>query len=356
MTNVFLKRVPIGAPVSIWADAARAALRATAPWPFLGKRDLVAVKLHVGEAGVSTRLPPDIAAEAVRVVRDLGARAFLTDTAVLYAGPRSNGVGHAEVAARHGFTFERTGASFLPADGLLGNIEVSVPIEGRHFQSVRIARGIAEANAMVVVSHATGHLGTGFGGTLKNLGMGCASRKGKLSQHSDTKPFIKEDRCQACGACIASCPEEALTAGKGGEAELDESQCIGCGECIAQCHHGAIGFRWDSASARLQEKMVEHALGAVRALQGNVVYLLGIVSLTKDCDCLSPGSAIVARDVGFAASLDPVALDQASIDLVARSEGKGLDELAYPELDGTIQLAHAEGLGLGSRGYTLVEL
>ncbi|MBN2192986.1 MAG: DUF362 domain-containing protein [Polyangiaceae bacterium] len=356
MSQVFLRRVSAAEPPEIWAEAVGSVLRAADPSSFIGNSDLVAVKLHVGEPGVKTHLPPEVAAEVVRYVRQRGARPFLTDTAVLYTGPRSTGVGHAEVAVKHGFTCDRTGAVFLPADGLVGNVEVAVPIQGQHFRSVRIARAIADAHAMVVLSHATGHLASGFGATLKNLGMGCASRKGKLAQHSDTKPFVKKARCQACGACIASCPEHALTAGEGGEAVLDEARCIGCGECIAQCRYGAIGFRWDSASAKLQEKMAEHALGAVRVVEGRVVYLLGIVSLTKDCDCLAPGSPIVARDVGFAASLDPVALDQAAMDLVAENEGKRLDELAYPGSDGTVQLAHAERLGLGTRRYTLAEL
>ena len=355
MTKVYLHRVAHGAPKAEWARAARKVLEASEPPSVIQANDLVAVKLHVGEPGLHTFLPPEVAAQAVRFVREKRAQPFLTDTCVLYSSERATGAGHAEVASKHGFTVEAVGAPFLPADGLEGNVEVSVPIEGRHFRAVGIARSIADADAMVVVSHATGHLASGFGATLKNLGMGCASRKGKLQQHSDTKPFVKQPRCEACGACIASCPEHALSSQPDGKAALDDSRCIGCGECIAQCRYDAIGFRWDSAPSSLQEKMAEHALGVVRALEGRVVYLLGIVALTKDCDCLEPGSPVVARDIGFASSLDPVALDQAAMDLVAKSEGKRLDEIAYPNVDGTVQLVHAERIGLGSRAYSLVE-
>ncbi len=356
MSKVYLHRVPESSSRSVWVEAVRKVLHATEPLPFLEPRDLVAIKLHVGEPGVATALPPELAGELVQFVRTKGAQPFLTDTAVLYASPRSTGLGHAEVAAKHGFTFERTGATFIPADGLEGNVETSVAIEGTHFRSVGIARSIADADAMVVLSHATGHLAAGFGATLKNLGMGCASRKGKLLQHSDTKPFVRSPACKACGACIDSCPEQALQAGKGGVAELDDARCIGCGECIAQCRYEAIGFRWNSGSVKLQEKMAEHALGAVQSLGGRIVYVLGIVSLTKDCDCLAPGSAIVARDIGFASSLDPVALDQAALDLIKQAEGKRLDEIAFPSIDGTAQLAHAERIRLGSRQYKMVEV
>jgi uncharacterized protein len=355
MSKVFLHRVAPDSPAA-WADAARKALAATEPLPFIENNDLVAVKLHVGEPGVSTFLPPNIAKQAVDFVKGKRARPFLTDTSVLYAGPRSNGVGHTEVAMQHGFGYEHTGATFLPADGLEGNVETAVAIDGKHFKSINVARAIADADAMVVVSHATGHLASGFGATLKNLGMGCASRKGKLLMHSDTKPFVKTKDCEACGECIASCPEQALSEGKDKKAVLDDVKCIGCGECIAQCRFDAIGFRWDTAPGKLQEKMAEHALGVVRALEGRVVYLLGMVSMTKDCDCLAPGTAVVARDIGFAASTDPVAIDQAAMDLVKKAEGKSLDRIAYPGLDGNVQLSHAELIGLGERKHEIVEV
>jgi uncharacterized Fe-S center protein len=239
---------------------------------------------------------------------------------------------------------------------LKGNVEIAVSIDGKHYTAVNVARFIANANAMVVVSHATGHLACGFGATIKNIGMGCASRKGKLLMHSDTKPFVKVKVCQACGSCITSCPEKAIGERDDGIAVIDDRRCIGCGECIAQCRYDAMGFRWDSAPSQVQEKMAEHALGVTRALGGHIVYLLGIVAITKDCDCLAPGTPFVARDVGFAASLDPVALDQAAMDLIQKAEGKTLDRIAYPEIDGSAQLAHAERIGLGSRKYELVDV
>lgn len=354
-SKVYLCRVP-DSKHETWTGAVETLFYAARPLTFVKRKDLVAIKIHVGEPPLKTMLPPEVAGVVAARLRKEGARPFFTDTSVLYSGPRSSGPGHAEVAVRHGFTLERAGAVFVPADGIEGNLEVQVEIPGRHFSKVGVAEAMAASRGAVIVSHATGHLVAGFGATLKNLGMGCASRKGKLLQHSDTHPFVKSSRCTSCGECIEHCPSGALSAGEGARAELDDDKCIGCGECIAQCSSDAIGFRWDSSSRALQEKMVEHALGVARVLSGRVAYLVGMVNITRDCDCLGKGSDRVAPDIGFALSSDPVALDQAAVDLVTKATGKRLDQLSYPEHDGTIQLAYAEAVGLGSRSYELEEL
>lgn len=354
-SRVHLFRVP-DSRRKCWPTAVEKLFDAARPLSFVQRKDLAAIKVHVGEPPLRTMLPPEVAGVVAARLRAAGARPFFTDTAVLYTGPRSSGPEHAEVAARHGFTLERAGAVFVPADGIEGNLEVSVEIPGRHFSKVGVAEAMAHARCAVVVSHATGHLATGYGATLKNLGMGCASRKGKLAQHSDTHPFVKTSQCTACGECIDHCPSGALSPGEGARAVLDDAACIGCGECIAQCSSDAIGFRWDSSSRGLQEKMVEHALGVVQALAHRIVYVLGLVDITRDCDCLGKGSDRVAKDIGFALSSDPVALDQAAMDLVVSASGKRIDQLSYPEHDGTIQLAYAEQLGLGSRAYEFVEV
>ena len=354
--KVFLCRVPDGQPDQ-WPRAVQRLLVETPePLKFVRKNDLIAIKVHVGEPGLTTFLPPEVAGVVAHRVRSLGARPFFTDSAVLYSGARSSGVGHTEVAIKHGFTLDRAGAAFVPADGIEGNLEEQFEIDGRHFAKVGVAGAIASSNGAVIVSHATGHLVSGIGATLKNMGMGCSSRKGKLLQHSDTKPYLSQEKCTACGACIEHCPNEALAAGEGAKAEMDEKKCSGCGECIAHCRSDAVGFRWDSSSEFLQQKMVEHALGVMRAVKGRFTCVLGLVNLTKHCDCWGAGSDKVAPDIGFALSSDPVALDQAAMDLTEAGCGKRLDQLAWPKLDGTIQLAYAERLRVGSRTYELVEV
>jgi uncharacterized protein len=353
--NVFLCRVPDSQP-NTWAEAVDRLLD-SADLPSLAARnDRVAVKVHVGEVGLRTALPPEVASPVARRLRAAGALPFFTDTAVLYSGRRSNGVAHTEVAIEHGFTMERAGAVFIPADGMIGNLEVEVGIEGRHYSSVGVAEAVAHANALVTVSHMTGHMLSGFGATLKNIGMGCAPRKGKLLQHSDTKPFVKNDRCGVCCICTTHCPTGAIALDEQGFVRIDEATCTGCGECLAHCRDGAIGFQWDAGSATMQEKMVEHAVGAVKAVKGHILCILGIVNLTQHCDCWGAGSEIVAPDIGFAMSIDPVALDQAALDLVAASTGQPLDRIAWPKLDGTVQLSYAESLGLGSRSYSLIQI
>ena len=354
-SKVYLCRTRDGKPGE-WPAAVARLLDAARPLGFVRRRDRVAIKVHVGEPGLATRIPPEAAAVVAGRLRELGAHPYYTDTAVLYTGPRSHGPGHAEVAARHGFTLERAGAVFLPADGVAGNLEVPVAIAGRHYQKVGVAEGIAGANAAVIVSHATGHLVAGFGATLKNMGMGCASRKGKLAQHSDTRPAVAAAECVACGDCVPHCPSGALTQPAGEPARIDEGTCIGCGECLAHCCVDAIHFQWDASSQTLQEKMVEHALGAARALGGRYTCLQAIVNLTRHCDCWAAGSPRVAADIGFALSDDPVALDQATLDLVAAQAGQRLDQLSFPKLDGRVQLAYAEELGLGTRAHELIEI
>jgi uncharacterized protein len=305
---------------------------------------------------LTTALPAPIAGVVARLIRARAAQPFFTDTSVLYSGPRSHGPGHAEVAVQHGYTMEGAGAVFVPSDGLVGNLEVEVAIDGRHYRQVGVAEAIAHSNGAVIVSHATGHLAAGFGATLKNLGMGCAARKGKLLQHSDTKPFIDQEKCGVCASCVEHCPTGALRLSSEGCAVLDEDTCTGCGECLAHCRSGAISFRWDTAPSALQEKMVEHALGAVRALKGRLVCLLGLVNLTQHCDCWGAGSPRIASDIGFALSTDPVALDQAALDLVKAGTGRALDRLAWPKIDGTVQLSYGESLGLGRRDYRMIEV
>lgn len=352
---VFLRRVVDGRP-DLWPQAVDRLLDEADLGAFAGRNDRVAIKVHVGESGLRTALPPEVAGAVARRLRARGALPFFTDTSVLYPGRRSSGIGHCEVAAEHGFTLERAGAVFLPADGMAGNLEVSVAIEGKHFSRIGVAEAVANASCVAVVSHATGHLLSGFGAAIKNVGMGCASRKGKLLQHSDTKPHVQLKKCTACGVCMEHCPAQAISPREDGRARIDGGACTGCGECIARCRYGAMGFRWDSASETMQEKMAEHALGVVRALKGKLLYIQGLVDMTMHCDCLGEGSRRVASDIGFLLSSDPVAVDQATLDLVRKSEGGPLDRIAWPELNGLVQIEHGVRIGLGSSEYRLVEV
>lgn len=316
------------------------------------KNELAALKLHVGEPGRTTFVPPRIVAPLVRCLQSAGTRPFLTDSAVLYKSPRDNGVTHTQVAHDHGFTIEKVGAPFLPADGLNGSDEEELPVDGKHFESVSIASAIVQARSMLVLSHATGHLATGFGGAIKNLGMGCSSKKAKLRQHFGQEPHINPEICTGCEACALSCPENAIVVDR--TAAIGTARCIGCGSCIAACLEGAVQFDWEVMGGELQERVVEHALSIHRQKPGKIVYVTVAMEITKDCDCLNVVQDPVCDDIGILASTDPVAIDQAVLNLILERAGRRLESISYPDRDGSIQLEYAEKLGLGRRAHELV--
>ncbi len=316
------------------------------------QNDLTALKLHVGEPGRTTFVSPRIVAPLVRCLKSAGTRPFLTDTAVLYKSPRDNGVTHTQVAHDHGFTVDSVGAPFLPADGLNGSDEVGLPVEGKHFQSASIAAAIVQARSMLVLSHATGHLATGFGGAIKNLGMGCSSKKAKLRQHFGQEPRINQEICTGCEECALSCPENAIEVE--GTAAIETARCIGCGSCIAACLEGAVQFDWEVMGGELQERVVEHALSLHLQKSKKIAYITVAMDITKDCDCLNVVQDPVCEDIGILASRDPVAIDQAVLNLIRERTGQTLESISYPDRDGSIQLEYAEKLGLGRRAHQLV--
>ncbi|MDM7992528.1 MAG: DUF362 domain-containing protein [Candidatus Fermentibacter sp.] len=360
MSEVFLTRT---------TDCGRAAMKALlsgfAPGVD-GGTELYAVKIHAGEAGNTRFVPPSKVNAVVEALGLPRGRTFLTDTTVLYRGRRLTATAYLELAQEHGFGLPAT-PPFIIADGLRGTDEVSVKLpsccEGT---SARIARLITEADAMVVISHFKGHLLTGFGGALKNLGMGCASRGGKLYQHSPVKPAVRPSKCVKCGICMAHCPAGAISM-PSGPAEISATRCIGCGECIQRCPKGATGVDWSQDNGVFVSRMTEYAVAVVSSCR-IPVYVNFVTGVSGDCDCLEDQGGLLVDDIGILASKDPVALDQACLDLVTGapaakgspvpSAGRGVDKFAAfrPGIDGTAQLAAAQMLGLGSRRYDLVEV
>ncbi len=317
--------------------------------------DLVALKVHFGEEGNHNYVRPHLLVPFVERIAAAGGKPFWTDTNTLYKGPRANAVEHLALAEAHGFGLAATGAPVIIADGLTGREEVRVRVDGRHSQEVGIAPAAAACDALVAVSHATGHLVTGFGGAIKNLGMGLSSRKGKLYQHSVVKPRVHAASCTACGTCFEWCPVQAISWVEG-RASIDARTCIGCGECIAACRPGAVRFQWRMASAGLQERMAEQAAGVIRQLHGRIGFVTFVTAVGKDCDCMPsrPRDVLVAA-AGILSSRDPVAIDQAAIDLVAAHLGRPFLEVGHG-IDPSPQLEAAEALGIGTRAYDLVRL
>ncbi len=329
------------------------------------ERNLVAVKLHFGEPGNTAFVRPVFIHQIIRQIKNLGAMPFLTDTNTLYRGARSDTPHHIESAVKNGFAYAVVEAPIVIADGLRGRSDTPVAVHLKQFEHVYIASDIAHADAMVSVAHFKGHELTGFAGTLKNIGMGCASRRGKLAQHCSVSPKIKKKRCTACGDCIAHCPAEAISM-KGDSATIDAERCIGCGECILICPSKAVRIRWDQSIPVFMEKMVEYAKGALAGKSEKTLFLNFITDVSPACDCPPYNDAPIVRDIGILAATDPVAIDQAAVDLVNREPGirsdqnlsAGQDKFKslYPDVDWSFQLDYAQRSGLGSRTYTLIHI
>jgi hypothetical protein len=290
---------------------------------------------------------------------------------------RQEAISHLTTAYQHGFAYSVVDAPILIADGLRGNSAVHVRIDKPLFKTVSIARDIHTADVLIGVAHFTGHELSGFGGTLKNLGMGCASREGKLSQHSNVSPQVKEKTCNGCKRCLSSCAYDAIlmkslepgVEKKSTVASIDPKKCVGCGECILTCPTGAVQIQWNETIPLFQKKMVEYAYGAVHKKKGKALYLNFLTQVSPACDCNGYSDTPIVNDVGILASEDPVAIDQASVDLVNQQSGchasklpknweNGEDKFRalYPEVDWSIQLAYGEEIGLGTRDYELIKI
>ena len=338
------------------------------PSDIIKKGDIVAIKAHFGEPGNTAYLRPIFLRRIVEKVKELDGRPFITDTNTLYRGGRSDAVAHLETAIHHGFDYACIGCPIIIADGLRGLSSIKVPIDGEVLKEVGIARAIVEADCMIVVTHFKAHELSGFGGAIKNTGMGCASRDGKLTQHSTVAPKINKDNCKGCRLCTEYCPMDAISVSSK-KARIDEKRCIGCGECIIICPQGAIEIEWNASPDLFQKKMAEHALGALKNKNGRMMFLNFLLQISPACDCYPNNDAPIVRDIGILSSHDPVAIDAASCDLVNNERSlpgtalkkvlkKGEDKWRglFPSVDWSVQLDHGERIGLGTREYKLIKI
>jgi len=294
---------------------------------FIRKNEIVAIKVHVGERGNLGYLSHNFSRIVVKRVKKREAKPFLTDTCTLYSGGRHNAVDHCITAEEHGFNYASTGAVFIPADGLRGDEYEEIPFNGKHFNKVRVATLFLRADKIIFLTHFKGHLMAGFGGSMKNLAMGCSPASGKKAQHSDSKPFIKKERCTSCGQCLIACPAAAIS-WKDGKADINYSLCIGCGQCVAVCNFHAAEIHWDTGENIFIEKMSEYAVAIHKALNKKVFYINFALNITPDCDCWGENDLPVVLDTGIFASTNPLALDRATLDEVNKSPVNPLSRYA----------------------------
>jgi len=332
------------------------------------KRELAAIKLHFGELGNTAFIRPVYIRQIVAAIKKTGAFPFLTDANTLYAGTRGNAQNHLVTAIQNGFAFSVVEAPLIIADGLRGKSETAVPIIGKHFKEVYIASEIVNADFYLSVAHFKGHELAGYGGAIKNTGMGCASRRGKMEQHSNVAPKVTQKKCIGCGECVKHCAQKAISLEKK-KAVIHPEKCIGCGECIIVCEQGAVQIQWNQSVPIFLEKMVEYAGGVLKGKTGKSLFVNFINNISPGCDCLPYNDAPIVRDIGVVASTDPVAIDQASVDLVNQEPAiphtclktntdAGADKFkgVYPEIEWEHQLEYAETMGLGTRQYELVRI
>ena len=335
----------------------------------LVNNDLTAVKIHFGEQGNTAYIRPVFIRKIIQAIKKYKASPFLTDANTLYVGTRSNSVSHIHTAIENGFSYSSMDtAPIIIADGLMGKSETKIKVNQKNCSNVFIGSEVVNANALVSVAHFKGHELSGFGGTLKNIGMGCASRRGKLDMHSNVCPKIKRKTCIGCGECEKHCPSGAINF-KGKKAYINKNKCIGCGECIVRCPTESVNINWNQTVPVFLEKMMEYTLGVLKNKKEKSLFINFITDISPKCDCLSYNQSPIVNNIGVLASKDPVAIDQASADLVNQQEAlpgtiletnlkPGEDKFKglYPDVDWEHQLDYAQKIGLGTRKYRLVKL
>lgn len=331
------------------------------------EKKYAAIKIHFGEPGNLAFLRPNYAAAVVKVIQDLGGKAFLTDCNTLYVGGRKNALDHLDAAYTNGFSPFSTNCHILIGDGLKGTDEVLVPVEGGEYvKEAKIGRAIMDADVFISLTHFKGHEATGFGGALKNIGMGCGSRGGKMEMHSAGKPYVYTENCIGCGRCVKICAHDAPVV-TDRKAFIYEEKCVGCGRCIGVCPTDAVIAASDESNDILNCKIAEYTKAV---LQGRPHFHISIVvDVSPNCDCHGENDIPIVPNVGMFASFDPVALDQACADVVNRQPvmaGSQLDKMpkvhgdhfkdSAPATDWRVGINHGVKIGLGTDQYELIEI
>lgn len=332
----------------------------------------VAIKMHFGEHGNISFLRPNWARVVVDVVKELGGKPFLTDCNTMYPGYRKNAIEHLYCAWENGFTPLAVNCPVIIGDGLKGTDDVEVPVVGGEYvKSAKIGRAVMDADIIISLTHFKGHEMTGFGGAIKNLGMGCGSRAGKKEQHSSGKPRVEESLCRGCRKCQKECANGGLVYNEQTrKMTVDQGNCVGCGRCLGACNFDAIIFENDGAMSDLNCKMAEYTKAVVDGRPQFHISL--IVDVSPNCDCHQENDAPIIPDVGMLCSFDALALDQACVDLCLKQTPLDNSQLGdhihaddfvdhhdhfcnnNPESEYKSCLEHAEKIGLGSRDYELI--
>jgi uncharacterized Fe-S center protein len=326
-----------------------------------------ALKIHVGEIGNLAHIHPNYAKVIVDIVKENGGKPFLTDCNTLYVGTRKNALDHLETAYENGFSPFSTGCHFIVADGIKGTDEAVVAMDGEYIKLAKIGRAIKDADIFISLNHFKGHELTGFGGALKNIGMGCGSRGGKWEMHSSGQPFVAHSICEGCGSCVRNCKFKSISM-VNHKATIHQDICVGCGLCIGYCPNDAIISVTDEANDILNKKIAEYTYAVLKDKPN--FHINFVLDVSPYCDCYTGNDVSIIPDVGIFASFDPVALDMACADIVnkqpvirnsllgkcACEDTKDYFTSMHSETNWLSCLEHAVKFGVGSMDYDLIEV
>ncbi|MBR3476197.1 MAG: DUF362 domain-containing protein [Candidatus Methanomethylophilaceae archaeon] len=332
------------------------------------EKKFVAIKMHFGELGNLAFLRPNYAKVIADIVKEKGGMPYLTDCNTMYPGSRKNALEHLNCANLNGFNPTTTGCQIIIGDGLRGTDDVEIPINGKYVKTAKIGRAIADCDILITLSHFKGHEVTGVGGAIKNLAMGCASRRGKMEMHSNGKVHLDDDKCIGCGKCVKACAQEAISV-VDRKASVDESKCVGCGRCIGMCTSDALFAAYDEDGSIVNCKMVEYAAAVVK---DRPCFHISIISdVSPYCDCYGGNDLPIVPNVGMLASFDPYALDRACIDLVQKQPmipGSRLFENSHGVKPGDVfgcnqpgtrwqaHFEHTVEMGFGDGSYEIINV
>lgn len=333
------------------------------------EKQFVAIKIHFGEPGNLAYIRPNYAARMANLLRSFGARPFLTDCNTLYSGRRANAVDHLRSAMENGFNPISAQCDVIIGDGLKGTDYREIEVNGAYCKAPKIGSAIADADIIVSMTHFKGHEQAGFGGVLKNLGMGCASRGGKMELHAASQPQIDTEQCTGCNICIKNCAHDAIHLNSTRKAEIDYAKCVGCGQCVALCQYDGAVMGAGDTSENMNCKIAEYTQAVLKDKPH--FHVSFIMNVSPECDCWHTNDAAVIPDLGIAASFDPVALDKACVDMVTNApilpnnrladkhphehlEGEDKFHHMHPDTNWRAGLEHAEKLGIGTMQYELI--
>ncbi len=325
-----------------------------------------AIKIHFGEPGNLSYLRPNFAKVIVDLIKEQGGRVFLTDCNTLYVGRRKNGLDHLDTAYENGYNPFTLGCHVVIGDGIKGTDEALVNVAGEYVKQAKIGQAVMDADILISMNHFKGHVAAGFGGAMKNLGMGCGSRAGKMEMHSAGKPNVDRECCVGCGVCQKSCAHDAITI-ENKKAFIDHDKCVGCGRCLGMCPMDAVEPGADESNDILAKKIAEYSLAVVQDRPH--FHISFVMDVSPTCDCHPYNDAPIVPDVGIFASFDPVALDMACFDAVNAQNPVKLSKLGevemdlgdhfrsiHPKTNGIAAIEHGEKIGLGNKEYELIRI